>query len=50
MIHHLIIDSVSWRIILEDFVTVYQQLLEKKEVKLPQKTTSYQTWANKLLE
>ncbi|CCQ58126.1 Long-chain-fatty-acid--CoA ligase [Crocosphaera watsonii WH 0005] len=50
VIHHLIIDSVSWRIILEDFVTVYQQLLEKKEVKLPQKTTSYQTWANKLLD
>ncbi|ACB52398.1 peptide synthetase [Crocosphaera subtropica ATCC 51142] len=49
VIHHLVVDSVSWRILLEDFVTVYQQLLHGELVKLPPKTTAYQTWANQLL-
>ncbi|MEL4894315.1 amino acid adenylation domain-containing protein [Crocosphaera sp. Alani8] len=49
IIHHLVVDSVSWRILLEDLITVYQQLSQQTEVKLPAKTTAYQTWANELV-
>jgi amino acid adenylation domain-containing protein/non-ribosomal peptide synthase protein (TIGR01720 family) len=48
--HHLIIDGVSWRILLEDLETAYQQLSQGKAVKLPAKTNSYQYWANNLQE
>jgi non-ribosomal peptide synthase protein (TIGR01720 family) len=46
--HHLVIDGVSWRILLEDFQTVYQQLSQGQPVQLPPKTTSFQYWAQKL--
>ncbi|SFJ91368.1 non-ribosomal peptide synthetase [Thermoflavimicrobium dichotomicum] len=43
IIHHLVVDGVSWRILLEDFETLYQ-----RKGTLPAKTSSYQTWASKL--
>ncbi len=46
--HHLITDAFSWRIFLGDFISVYKQLSEKGEAKLPAKTTSYQTFARHL--
>ncbi len=46
--HHLIVDGVSWRILLEDFQTVYRQLSQEQAVQLPAKTTSWQQWANRL--
>ncbi|QKG84716.1 amino acid adenylation domain-containing protein [Kroppenstedtia pulmonis] len=48
VVHHLAIDGVSWRILLEDLETVYGQLCEGKPVQLPAKTTSYQQWAQTL--
>ncbi|MCH5584990.1 amino acid adenylation domain-containing protein [Shimazuella sp. AN120528] len=48
--HHLIIDGVSWRIILEDLSDIYQQLEMGKEPVLSAKTTSYQAWSNTLLK
>ncbi len=48
--HHLVTDGVSYRIFMEDFVNVYQQLNRGQQVKLPPKTTSYQYWALKLAE
>lgn len=47
-IHHLVVDGVSWRILLEDFHTVYDSLLKKEEPALPMKTDSYQTWSEEL--
>jgi amino acid adenylation domain-containing protein/non-ribosomal peptide synthase protein (TIGR01720 family) len=46
--HHLIVDGVSWRILLEDFETVYEQLQKGEEVRLPSKTTSLRQWAEML--
>jgi amino acid adenylation domain-containing protein/non-ribosomal peptide synthase protein (TIGR01720 family) len=43
--HHLVIDGVSWRIVLEDLQIAYQQLSAGAAVQLPPKTTSYQQWA-----
>jgi len=46
--HHQVIDGVSWRIILEDFQTIYQQLQQSTEVRLPPKTTSFKYWSERL--
>ncbi|PGS36712.1 hypothetical protein COC58_24660, partial [Bacillus cereus] len=46
-IHHLVIDSVSWRIIFEDFGTAYNNILHGEKIKLPDKTTSFKDWASK---
>lgn len=48
IIHHLAVDGVSWRILLEDFQTVYAQIQAGEAIKLPAKTTSFQQWAQKL--
>ncbi len=48
VVHHLVIDGVSWRILLEDFETAYRQLREGQAVKLPPKTTSFKRWAGQL--
>ncbi len=47
-IHHLVVDAVSWRILLEDLHTVYRQLADGQAVVLPAKTTSFQQWATQL--
>ncbi|QMS92210.1 amino acid adenylation domain-containing protein [Nostoc edaphicum CCNP1411] len=48
IIHHLIVDGISWRILLEDLQSAYQQLSQKQEIQLPPKTTSFQQWAIQL--
>ncbi len=47
-IHHLVVDGVSWRILLEDMETLYQQYQQRQPLKLPTKTFSFQTWAHRL--
>jgi non-ribosomal peptide synthase protein (TIGR01720 family) len=49
VIHHLAIDGISWRILLEDLATAYQQISQDQEIKLPLKTTSFQDWSNQLV-
>ncbi|MFD1909008.1 condensation domain-containing protein [Paenibacillus rhizoplanae] len=44
-IHHLVVDGVSWRILLEDFAAGYEQRLHGEPVALPGKTHSYRTWS-----
>ena len=48
--HHLVVDGVSWRILLEDMETVYAQLSEGRPAALPEKTTSFREWARRLQE
>jgi non-ribosomal peptide synthase protein (TIGR01720 family) len=50
IIHHLAVDGVAWRILLEDLMAGYQQLSKGEEVKLPPKTTSFKRWAQRLTE
>jgi non-ribosomal peptide synthase protein (TIGR01720 family) len=47
-IHHLIVDGVSWRIILEDIETAYKQCIENTDIILPKKTSSYKKWIETL--
>ena len=46
--HHLAVDGISWRPLLEDLESAYQQLKMMQKVVLPAKTASYKTWAEKL--
>ena len=48
VIHHLVVDAYSWRIIAEDFNTAYSQIVAGVPVVLPPKTTSYRTFARTL--
>ncbi|MFZ5915511.1 MAG: condensation domain-containing protein, partial [Chloroflexota bacterium] len=50
VVHHLAIDGVSWRILLEDLETVYGHLAMGQPVQLPAKTTSFRRWAERLQE
>jgi len=47
-IHHLVVDGVSWRILLEDLQTAYGQVAAGQPVQLPAKTSSTQAWAQRL--
>ncbi|WP_157244100.1 non-ribosomal peptide synthetase, partial [Paenibacillus elgii] len=47
-IHHLVVDGVSWRILLEDLAASYEQALKGETVRLPHKTDSFQVWAEQL--
>jgi non-ribosomal peptide synthase protein (TIGR01720 family) len=48
VLHHLVVDGVSWRILLEDLLVTYQRLAGGAPVELPPKTTSFQAWAQGL--
>ena len=48
--HHLLVDGVSWRILLSDLQMLYQQLSQPtvQTTQLPPKTLSCQYWGNQL--
>ncbi|MDR8369536.1 non-ribosomal peptide synthetase [Pseudomonas lactis] len=48
VIHHLVVDGVSWRVLLEDLQNVYRQLSEGQSVSLPAKTSALRDWAARL--
>ncbi|MBQ4800729.1 amino acid adenylation domain-containing protein, partial [Pseudoalteromonas sp. MMG006] len=43
--HHLVIDGVSWRILLEDLQSLYQQYKDGNESRLAAKTSAYKQWS-----
>jgi non-ribosomal peptide synthase protein (TIGR01720 family) len=49
IVHHLVIDAVSWRLLLEDLQTVYRSLESGEPIALPPKTTSFRQWADRLV-
>ncbi|MGH3823701.1 MAG: amino acid adenylation domain-containing protein [Pseudonocardiaceae bacterium] len=49
-VHHLVVDGVSWRILLEDLTSAYTQALAKQPIALNAKTTSFRQWALALTE
>ncbi|MCJ8279892.1 MAG: condensation domain-containing protein, partial [Rivularia sp. ALOHA_DT_140] len=56
IMHHLVIDGISWRILLSDLQTILEQLNSSsnlsvnvnQKIQLPPKTTSFKVWANSL--
>ncbi|QED47028.1 non-ribosomal peptide synthase/polyketide synthase [Cytobacillus dafuensis] len=49
-IHHLAVDGVSWRILLEDLWEGYQQAKRYEPIQLPMKTDSFQKWSSELTQ
>ena len=47
-IHHLVVDGVSWRILLEDLEQAYRQLKQGAAVALASKTASFKQWSEAL--
>jgi non-ribosomal peptide synthase protein (TIGR01720 family) len=50
VIHHLVVDGVSWRILLEDLERGYEQLQAGQPIDLGRKTTSFRQWGERLQE
>lgn len=48
--HHLIVDGVSWRIILEDLESFYADIKTGNKISLPAKSHSFQSWGQYLLD
>ncbi|WP_156972530.1 condensation domain-containing protein, partial [Nitrosospira sp. NpAV] len=48
IIHHLVVDGVSWRILLEDLQNAYDQYRTGAPITLPEKTSGYPMWAQRL--
>lgn len=47
-IHHLVVDGVSWRILLEDLLRFYNQAVESDQLVLPEKTSTFREWSHAL--
>ncbi|WP_043368013.1 condensation domain-containing protein, partial [Cupriavidus sp. WS] len=48
VIHHLVVDGVSWRILIEDLLAAYQQRRSGQPAALPARTASCQRWSEAL--
>jgi non-ribosomal peptide synthase protein (TIGR01720 family) len=48
VVHHLVIDAVSWRVLLDDLTHLWQQLAGGQPPTLPPKTSSFKQWAGRL--
>ncbi|MGE7993560.1 amino acid adenylation domain-containing protein, partial [Pseudomonas sp. NPDC089554] len=48
VIHHLVVDGVSWRILFDDLQTAYTQAASGEALRLPARTTSVKAWAERL--
>ena len=48
--HHLIVDGVSWRILLDDLAMLLRQAREQNPLRLSEKGLSYQQYAENLLK
>lgn len=48
IVHHLVVDAVSWRIILDDLTNCFRQWRDSGTAKLPEKTNSFRQWREAL--
>ncbi|MBV6662338.1 amino acid adenylation domain-containing protein [Pseudomonas yamanorum] len=48
VIHHLVVDGVSWRVLLDDLQQMYRALRDGSVPAVAGKTTSYQAWTARL--
>jgi amino acid adenylation domain-containing protein/non-ribosomal peptide synthase protein (TIGR01720 family) len=50
VVHHLVIDGVSWRILLEDLKNLLIGAINKQKVELGNKSSSYRQWHEALIK
>ncbi|QYO64911.1 condensation domain-containing protein [Leptolyngbya sp. 7M] len=48
ILHHLVVDGISWRILLSDLHHLCQRLSQGKPAELPPKTSAFRQWAEAL--
>lgn len=48
VIHHLVVDTVSWRVLVQDIQTAYAQAVRGEAPRLPRRTTAYRAYADRL--
>lgn len=48
--HHMVVDGVSWRILVEDMARGLEQVERGEAISFGSKTTSYRRWAERLAE
>ena len=49
-VHHLAVDGVSWRLLIEDLETAYRALSAGASVQLPPRSASVQRWSQALVD
>jgi non-ribosomal peptide synthase protein (TIGR01720 family) len=49
VVHHLAVDVVSWRILVEDLTSAIEQARSGRRVELPARTTSLKQWSSHLM-
>ncbi|MCB0747244.1 MAG: amino acid adenylation domain-containing protein, partial [Ignavibacteriae bacterium] len=47
--HHLVLDGVSWRILINDIFMLFKQYINNEQLNLSKKTTSYKKWSEELI-
>ncbi|MGW4061459.1 non-ribosomal peptide synthase/polyketide synthase [Amycolatopsis sp. NPDC004747] len=47
-VHHVVVDAVSWRILLDDLDNAYRQAVRGVPIDLGPRTTSFRDWAHRL--
>jgi len=50
VVHHLVMDVVSWGVLMDDIESAYEQLLRDEPVSLPHRDASYRDWVTWLLD
>ncbi|MFB7650291.1 condensation domain-containing protein, partial [Streptomyces sp. NPDC056084] len=50
VVHHLVVDGVSWRILLPDLAAAWSAVADGRPVELEPVGTSFRTWARMLIE
>nr|BFF38255.1 hypothetical protein BACY1_00600 [Tenacibaculum mesophilum] len=45
--HHILVDGISWRILLEDLYSIYNSLINQKDINIPHKSASIKRWLEK---
>ncbi|SEN18920.1 non-ribosomal peptide synthase domain TIGR01720/amino acid adenylation domain-containing protein [Stigmatella aurantiaca] len=48
VVHHLVVDGVSWRTLLADLETAYRSAVRGQAPALPPRTTSFKAWSERL--
>ncbi|MFJ6608718.1 amino acid adenylation domain-containing protein [Streptomyces sp. NPDC091289] len=48
VVHHLAVDGVSWRILLDDLAQAWSDIAQGRTPQLPPATTSFRSWAHTL--
>jgi amino acid adenylation domain-containing protein/non-ribosomal peptide synthase protein (TIGR01720 family)/FkbM family methyltransferase len=50
VVHHIVVDGVSWRILLADLEQAFEQILKEQDIKLGAKTSAFNQWGELLAQ